>query len=140
LDISFSFNLIFGWDTDRLEDFEATLRFLEQHKVPAAFFNVFSPHKGTSLYDEFLAQGRMRDLPNLGRWPGVIAEIHPKNFTAAELEENILKLQRRFYSWPSMLRRLPLPASQSSLASWFMNLSQRRTTNGTTVKANFGSM
>ena len=41
LDISFSFNLIFGWDTDRLEDFGLTLKFLEKHKVHVAFFNVF---------------------------------------------------------------------------------------------------
>lgn len=126
LDISFSFNLIFGWDTDRLEDFGTTLEWIRKNKVHVAFFNVFSPHKGTRIYDRFVAEGRMRDLANLGRWPGVIAEIHPKNFTAQELERNILLMYRVFYSWPSIFYRLPFPWSKASMASWFMNFSQRK--------------
>lgn len=126
LDLSFSFNLIFGWDTDRLEDFDTTLAWIRRNKVHVAFFNVFSPHKGTGIYDRFVAEGRMRDLENLGRWPGVIAEIHPRHFTAEELERNILRMYREFYAWPSILRRLPPPRSRASAASWFMNLSQRK--------------
>jgi len=137
LDISFSFNLIFGWDTDRLEDFETTLRWITEHKVHVAFFNVFSPHKGTKIYDRFVAEGRMRDLENLGRWPGVIAEIHPRHFTAQELERNILDMYRRFYAWPCIVRRLPLPRSRASAASWFMNVSQRKMFKGDDSRANF---
>jgi radical SAM superfamily enzyme YgiQ (UPF0313 family) len=137
LDISFSFNLIFGWDTDRLEDFRTTVEFLKRNKVHVAFFNVFTPHKGTRIYDRFVAEGRMRDLPNMGRWPGVIAEIHPKNFTAEELERNILWMYRDFYSWPSIWRRLPLPRSKASMASWFMNVSQRKMASSEASRANF---
>jgi radical SAM superfamily enzyme YgiQ (UPF0313 family) len=126
LDISFSVNLIFGWDTDRLEDFQRTLDFLRTNKVHVAFFNVFSPHKGTKIYDRYRAEGRLRDEPNMGRWPGVIAEIHPKHFTAEQLEEGIHRMYSDFYSWPSLLRRLPVPKSKASIASWFMNLSQRK--------------
>jgi radical SAM superfamily enzyme YgiQ (UPF0313 family) len=126
LDISFSFNLIFGWDTDHTEDFSSTLDFLIRNKVHVAFFNVFTPHKGTRIYDRYLAEDRFRDLKNMGRWPGIIAEIHPRNFTAEELEEGIKGLYRGLYSWPSILRRLPFPKSKASLASWFMNLSQRK--------------
>lgn len=137
LDISFSFNLIFGWDTDRLEDFRTTLAFLQEHKVHVGFFNVFSPHRGTKIYDRFVAEGRMRDEKNMGRWPGVIAEIHPRNFTARELEENILWMYRRFYTWPSILGRLPVPRSKASIASWFMNLSQRKMIRGEASRTNF---
>ncbi len=126
MDVSFSFNLIFGWDTDRLEAFPITLEWIKRNKVHVVFFNVFSPHKGTRIYDRFVAEGRMRDLENLGRWPGIIAEIRPRNFTAEELERNILWMYRQFYSWPSILERLPLPRSRASAASWFMNLSQRK--------------
>ena len=137
LDISFSFNLIFGWDTDRLEDFDATLQWIRKHKVHVAFFNVFSPHKGTGIYDRFLAEGRMRDLENLGRWPGVIAEIFPKNYTPEDLERNILRLYREFYSWPSIVERLPLPRTKASIASWFMNYSQRKMFAGDNSRTNF---
>jgi radical SAM superfamily enzyme YgiQ (UPF0313 family) len=137
LDISFSFNLIFGWDTDRLEDFGTTLEWINKNKVHVAFFNVFSPHKGTRIYDRFVAEGRMRDLANLGRWPGVIAEIHPRNFTAQELEQNILRMYRAFYAWPSILQRLPFPRSKASMASWFMNFSQRKMHSGNSSRTNF---
>ncbi len=137
LDISFSFNLIFGWDTDRLEDFQTTLDFLNRNKVHVAFFNVFSPHKGTKIYDRFLAEGRLRDEKNMGRWPGVIAEIHPKNFTAEELEQGIEAMYRGFYSWGSILRRLPVPKSKASIASWVMNLSQRKMAHEKSNRTNF---
>jgi radical SAM superfamily enzyme YgiQ (UPF0313 family) len=137
LDISFSFNLIFGWDTDRLEDFQTTLNFLEWNKVHVAFFNVFSPHKGTKIYDRFVAEGRLRDSENMGRWPGVIAEIHPRHFTAAQLEEGVQEMYRRFYAWGSILRRLPIPRSKTSIASWFMNLSQRKMLREDASRTNF---
>jgi radical SAM superfamily enzyme YgiQ (UPF0313 family) len=137
LDISFSFNLIFGWDTDRLEDFQTTLNFLQRKKVHVAFFNVFSPHKGTKIYNRFVAEGRLRDEKNMGRWPGVIAEIHPKHYTAEELEEGIKAMYREFYSWPSILRRLPIPKSRASIASWFMNIAERKMMNEDASRTNF---
>jgi radical SAM superfamily enzyme YgiQ (UPF0313 family) len=126
LDVSFSFNLIFGWDTDRLEDFRATLDFIRTNKVHVAFFNVFSPHKGTRIYEQFKAAGRLRDEKNMGRWPGVIAEIRPKHFTAEQLEEGIHGMYREFYSLRSLFLRLPFPKSRASVASWVMNLGQRK--------------
>ncbi len=137
LDISFSFNLIFGWDTDRLEDFQTTLNFLIENKVHVAFFNVFTPHRGTEIYESFLADGRLRDEKNMGRWPGVIAEIHPEHFTAEQLEEGIRAMYREFYSWRSILERLPVPKSRASVASWFMNLSQRKMIRGKNSRTNF---
>ncbi len=137
LDISFSFNLIFGWDTDRLEDFRTTMHFLQRNRVHVAFFNVFTPHKGTKIYDLYAANGGLRDEKNMGRWPGVIAEIHPKHFTAEQLEEGIKRMYNEFYSWRSILRRLPLPRSRASAASWFMNLSQRKMLNERASRANF---
>ena len=137
LGISFSFNLIFGWDTDKLEDFDATLDFLIKNKVHVAFFNVFSPHKGTKIYDRYLKEGRLIDPYNMGRWPGIIAEIYPKNYSPQELEQNVLRLYRKFYSWPSILRRLPPPVTKAYIASWFMNLQERRLYKGNTHRANF---
>ncbi len=137
LGISFSFNLIFGWDTDRLEDFDITLDFLMKNKVHVAFFNVFSPHKGTKIYDRYLEEGRLIDPYNMGRWPGIIAEIYPKNYSPRELEENVLRLYREFYSWPSILKRLPPPVNKAYIASWFMNIQERRLYKGNTHRANF---
>ena len=132
LGISFSFNLIFGWDSDRKEDFLATLRLFEKNKVHAAFFNSLSPHKGTHLYDEYLSHGRILDPNSLNRWPGISAQIRPKNFSPRELQEGIRMMYQNFYSWSSMLHRLALPVSKASLASWIVNLSQRKMASGNT--------
>jgi len=126
LDISFSFNLIFGWDTDHIEDFRATLVFLKEQKVHVAFFNSFCPYKGTPVYKKYLDEGRIIDAENLNRWPGISARVSPMNFTPDELAEGISGMYRDFYSWPSILHRLPLPTSISAITSWVMNLSQRK--------------
>jgi radical SAM superfamily enzyme YgiQ (UPF0313 family) len=130
LGISFSFNLIFGLDTDRKGDFHATLEFLLENKVHVAFFNSFCPHKGTRIYDQYLADGRILDPENMDRWPGISATTRPKNFSPQDLAAGIRMMYREFYSWPSILRRLPLPTSTASLASWSMNLSQRKMASG----------
>jgi radical SAM superfamily enzyme YgiQ (UPF0313 family) len=126
LNISFSFNLIFGMDSDTRQVLEDTLKFLEENKVHAAFFNPLSPHKGTDLYDRLLAAGRILDPENLNRWPGLSVGIKPLNLTPGELEEEISNIYRRFYSLRSIIRRLPLPLSTASIASWVVNLSQRK--------------
>ncbi len=130
LDISFSFNLIFGWDTDHLEDFSATLNFLKENKVHVAFFNSFCPYKGTPVYKKYLSEGRILDPVNINRWPGISARVHPKNFTSEELARGISDMYRDFYSWPSIIHRLPLPTSVSAITSWVMNLSQRKMATG----------
>jgi radical SAM superfamily enzyme YgiQ (UPF0313 family) len=130
MDISFSFNLIFGSDTDTKDDFGSTLRFLMDNKVHAAFFNTLAPHKGTRMYDDLLAQGRLIDPDNINRWPGLAAEIIPKNYSAADLEDGIRDMYKKFYSWRSILRRLPLPLSEAAIASWVVNISQRKMTKG----------
>ena len=124
--ISYSFNLILGWDTDEKTDFEMTLAFLKKNKVHAAFFNSFAPHKGTRIYDRFLSEGRILDPENMNRWPGVYAKIAPKHMSPEALETGIKRMYREFYSWSSIVQRLPLPLSESALASWSVNLSQRK--------------
>jgi radical SAM superfamily enzyme YgiQ (UPF0313 family) len=130
MDISFSFNLILGSDTDTMDDFDSTLKFLMDNKVHAAFFNALSPHKGTSMFDELLSQGRIIDPENINRWPGLSASVMPKNYSAAELEEKIINIYKKFYSWRSIFTRLPFPLSESAIASWVVNMSQRKMTKG----------
>jgi radical SAM superfamily enzyme YgiQ (UPF0313 family) len=130
MDISFSFNLIFGADTDTVEDFNATLRFLMENRVHTAFFNTLAPHRGSRMFDDLLAQGRIIDPDNINRWPGIGAEIVPRNFSPAALDEQIRRMYREFYSWGSILKRLPMPLSVAAIASWFMNISQRKMAKG----------
>jgi radical SAM superfamily enzyme YgiQ (UPF0313 family) len=123
--ISYSLNFIFGWDTQTEAVFPATLHFLEKYKVPAAYFNILTPDKGTRLYDRMKAETHILDIDNIGRWPGDKCFIVPRNFTPEILEKRVREMYLKFYSYPSMLSRLQLPLTKANIASWVVNISQR---------------
>jgi radical SAM superfamily enzyme YgiQ (UPF0313 family) len=124
--ISYSLNFIFGWDGETEGAFRATLNFLQDHKVPVAYFNILTPVKGTPLYDRLQSQARVINSQDVDRWPGQLCYIKPPYGTPAELERNIQKMYRDFYSLPSIVSRMPMPLTKANIASWVINLSQRR--------------
>src|SRR5215469_2627098 len=124
--VSFSLNFIFGWDTETREVFSNTLRFLEDEKVPVAYFNLLTPDRGTSFYDRMRLQDLIIEESEIGRWPGQPCHVKPLYCTPQELEQAVQGIHREFYSVSSMLRRLPMPLSTSSIASWVLNFSQRK--------------
>ena len=133
--ISYSLNFIFGWDGETEGAFRTTLEFLQEHKVPVAYFNILTPVKGTPLYDRMKSAGRILDIGEIDRWPGQICYIKPPCGTAEDLERNVQNLYREFYRLPSIFSRLRFPLTQSDVASWVINLSQRRMAR--TVNNNF---
>ena len=137
--ISFSLNFVFGWDTETSEVFPNTLRFLEEEKVPVAYFNLLTPNKGTSFYDRMRQQDRIIDEPEIGRWPGQPCHIKPLFCTPEELQHDVEGMYRKFYSLPSIVRRLPMPLNTSAIASWVLNLSQRRVATRADTEDNFTS-
>ena len=124
--ISYSFNLVLGYDTEHENTCDLTLAFLRENKVPAVYFNILTPHLGTPLYDRMQSEGRLIDPDDIGRWPGLICYFRPKHCTPGELEEKVKRMYREFYSLKSMVGRLGLPTSAADFASWTINLSQRR--------------
>jgi radical SAM superfamily enzyme YgiQ (UPF0313 family) len=137
--ISFSLNFIFGWDTETREVFKNTLQFLEEEKVPVAYFNLLTPDKGTSFYDRMREQNRIMDEGEISRWPAQTCHIKPLYCTPQELEQDVRGIHKRFYSLPSMARRLPMPINTSAIASWVLNLSQRKVTAHADKEHNFTS-
>ena len=135
--ISYSLNFIFGWDGETEDAFEATGKFLEEHRVPAAYFNILTPVKGTPLYDRLRDQGRILNSEEIDRWPGQICYLKPLHGTPAALESGVQRMYEGFYSWRSMFSRLPLPVTKASFASWIINLSQRRMACAAQARNNF---
>jgi radical SAM superfamily enzyme YgiQ (UPF0313 family) len=124
--ISYSLNFIFGWDTDDESAFSSTFDFLMEHKVPAAYFNILMPDKGTALYDRMKEANRITNIESMGRWPGDRCYIKPQNLSPDALEKGVREMYTRFYRYPSMFSRLPLPVTMASIASWVINFSQRK--------------
>ncbi len=124
--VSYSLNFVLGADTDDKSVFRSTLQFLSENKVDAAYFNVLVPLRGSPLYDSMKEEGRIIDEANMDRWPGVGCHFKPRNFSPEELVSEVRQMQREFYSWPSMLRRLRIPRTMGHLASWHVNMTQRK--------------
>lgn len=135
--ISYSLNFVFGFDGETPDVFEATLKFLERYKVPVAYFYILSPHKGTPLYERMRGEGRIIDERHMRRTPGNVCDIKPLYCSPEELEENVQSLYDKFYTLPSIFRRLPMPATKSNIASWILNFSQRRMCRSDRVLQNF---
>ncbi|MDR3569274.1 MAG: radical SAM protein [Syntrophobacteraceae bacterium] len=135
--VSYSLNFVFGYDCEPPSIFDSTLDFLRQNRVPVAYFNVLTPHIGTPFYERMVGEGRLLDTENIGRWPEIACYFKPKNCAPQELEENVKAMYRKFYNLRSMFSRLPFPTSQSDIASWVVNFSQRKTACGKTARENF---
>jgi radical SAM superfamily enzyme YgiQ (UPF0313 family) len=124
--ISYSLNFIFGWDNETADVFRSTLDFLEQERVPVAYFNILTPEKGTMFYERMKSEDRILKLDEIGRWPGQSCYIKPRYCTPEEMVNKVQHIYREFYSWKSIVKRLPLPVTQANIASWVLNLSQRK--------------
>jgi radical SAM superfamily enzyme YgiQ (UPF0313 family) len=125
-EISYSVNLVFGWDTETPDVFQSTLDFLQKNKVPAAYFNVLTPQKGTVLFDRMQQEGRVFSVAEIDRWPGQICYFEPRWCKPEDLERHVQQIYQRFYNVPSMLHRLQLPITPGRMASWVINWSERR--------------
>ena len=124
--ISYSLNFIFGWDTEKEDIFTSTLAFLKEEKVPVAYFNVLTPHKGTPLFERMNVENRIIDIEHIGRWPGIHCHIKPMYCSPERLEHHVKRMYREFYSCFSILTRLPLPITKANIASWVVNRSERK--------------
>ena len=96
---------VLGYDHDGREVFDRTLRFLEEAEVDALQLTVLTPFPGTPLHRKLEREGRLldRDWEHYDLGHVVFA---PRNLDAAELRAGHDRILARFYSWPSILRRL----------------------------------
>ncbi len=82
-------------------------------------------------------EDRIIDEKEIDRWPGTPCHIKPLFCTPHELQEDVAGIHRNFYSVPSMFRRLPMPLNTSAIASWVLNISQRRVSLNVEEENNF---
>lgn len=98
---------LFGYDYDNLDSFNKALEFALKHKFFLIAFNHLVPFPGTPLYEKLYNEGRILHdkwwLDSDYRF-GDIA-FQPKNLSPQELSELCLNFRKKFYSFPSILRR-----------------------------------
>jgi radical SAM superfamily enzyme YgiQ (UPF0313 family) len=108
--------IAFGFDHDTPEIFEATLEFLEQAGVQNATFNILTPFPGTPLFRRLEEEGRIltRDWRKYNSRDDVV--YRPRQMSAAELLAGFRYANARFYSLPSIARRL----ARSPVQAWWV--------------------
>jgi radical SAM superfamily enzyme YgiQ (UPF0313 family) len=128
-DISYSLNFVFGSDEEEEDAFRTTLEYLFEHKVQTAYFNILVPLRGTSVHEQFRADGRLIDEENMERWPGLSCHFKPLRYSPEELVHQVAKIRRDFYTFRSAARRLPVPYKEAHFASWNLHFLQRKVAN-----------
>jgi radical SAM superfamily enzyme YgiQ (UPF0313 family) len=100
---------VLGGDTDDRQSVRETVRFALEHDIDTIMLNVLTPAPGTEWFEEMDAAGRLFHK----RWDlydGQHIAMYPLRMSPAELQDELLKAYKRFYS----LRR------------WFHQLVRRR--------------
>jgi len=119
--------IVFGFDNDTPSIFGDTVDFLEETGVENATFNILTPYPGTPLFDRLDAQGRIltRDWPKYNGRTDVV--FQPKQMSTGEILAGFRYANRRFYSLPSVAKRLwrsrvqlwwALPLNLAYAAAW----------------------
>lgn len=99
-------SVVFGFDEDGPEVFDQTTDWLIAQRVETMTAHILTPYPGTALHERLLREGRIFDH-DLTHYNTSRAVFHPKSMTASELESGYLGAYRRFYSWRSILARMP---------------------------------
>ena len=131
-------SIVFGFDGDGPRVFEDTVDWLGGMKVETMTAHILTPYPGTPIYRRMLAEGRIIDS-DLSRYNTAYAVFRPKGMTPAELEDGYRRAYRKFYSWASVLRRLP-PAGERRRAYLIFNLFYRRLGPATGMLGRLGLM
>ena len=119
--------IVFGFDNDTRAIFKDTLDFLEDTGVQNATFNMLTPYPGTPLFERLDAQGRIltRDWRKYNGRTDVV--FQPKQMSVHDLLAGFRYANRRFYSLPSVAKRLwrspvqiwwTLPLNLAYVVSW----------------------
>lgn len=99
-------SFIFGYDWDTKASFETVVDFAEKTKLDSVLFTILTPYPGTRVFSRMREEGRILTT-DWSQYDMAHVVYQPKNMTPEELQEGYLHANRSFYSWPSMLRRLP---------------------------------
>lgn len=98
-------SFVLGCDGDTPAIFEPILRFCEEARLEAAIFPILTPYPGTKVRERLEAEGRITSNDWRDYDMGHVNFI-PRGMSADELQQGHDWLNRSFYSFGSMYRRI----------------------------------
>ena len=96
---------IFGFDHDKRDVFERTIRFVNKVKLDGVQYTILTPLPGTALYKKIEEEGRFIDRDWSNYDCGHIV-YQPKNMSPEELQAGLNWAYKRTYSLGSIFTRL----------------------------------
>jgi radical SAM superfamily enzyme YgiQ (UPF0313 family) len=96
--------IIFGFDQDTPDIFDATLEKMYEWELDAVEVNILTPYPGTPLYDRLEREGRIL-TKDWSRYNQVDVVFKPNHMTEKELFEGARKVAKEFYTMPNILLR-----------------------------------
>ena len=96
--------MIIGTDGDTETSIKATADFIIKNKIPAPKFYILTPLPGTDFYKEMKENGRLLH-EDYKKYTTTDCVFVPKQFTPKELETAYMKLYKKVYSYPNILKR-----------------------------------
>lgn len=98
-------SVIFGFDSEFVETFSATTRFLKKHLVGNAAFFLLTPLPGTNLFDRLSRENRLFHK-DWSRYNLTNVVFEPKNFSASKLTEEYWRTFQDYYSLTNIVPRI----------------------------------
>ena len=98
-------SFVFGYDHDTVAVFDQFLEFADRTMMDGAFLPVLTPFPGTAVHKRLEAEGRI--LTEDWRYYDMATVVYrPKGMTVEELQEGFWKVNKGFYSLPSIFKRM----------------------------------
>lgn len=98
-------SFVLGYDGDTPAVFDGLLRFCEEARLEAAIFPILTPYPGTAVRARLEREGRITSNDWEDYDMGHVT-FRPRGMTADELQRGHDRLNRSFYSFSSMFRRI----------------------------------
>jgi radical SAM superfamily enzyme YgiQ (UPF0313 family) len=116
-------SFVFGYDYDDASVFDEFLEFAERNRIEGAFLPILTPFPGTRIYQRLKQEERLL-TEDWSKYDMATVVFRPKRMTIEELQEGFWKVNRSFYSIPSILKRIlnPLHLQRSLIIFGPMNL------------------
>jgi radical SAM superfamily enzyme YgiQ (UPF0313 family) len=116
-------SFVFGYDYDDASVFDEFMEFAEANRIEGAFLPILTPFPGTRIYQRLKQEERLL-TEDWSKYDMATVVFRPKRMTIEELQEGFWKVNRSFYSVPSILKRIfnPFHLRRSFIIFGPMNL------------------
>jgi radical SAM superfamily enzyme YgiQ (UPF0313 family) len=116
-------SFVFGYDYDDPSVFDEFLEFADRNRIDGAFLPILTPFPGTRIYQRLKQEGRIL-TEDWSKYDMATVVFQPKRMTVEELQKGFWKVNRSFYSLPSMTKRVfnPFQFRRSLIIFGPMNL------------------